>query len=519
MNKVHHFHAPNPLTRHLRDWKTIEEVAEELRYDPLEGLDIAALSTMERLELLLASKCPLLPTSLSLSVAIAMISMHRHSLRARNPTIATNRRILSETMTEAQSGTDFYKRPPAPGACLQIVKGVQGTAKSVTVQHTLDRLIGPQVIHHGEEPAALFCAATQLSWLFVGMSHDGSRSGLLGNILLAIDRVMGSTHAQDLPKLHRTVERLAGAVIALLHSYWLGILVIDEIQLLNLVDSPHAELMQLFLLNLINSGIPVVLIGNPLGFAWLPLFSQNLARSVERPSIFFHPCGAVGGPEEDEWDIVYLGVAAFYLLDEPPRDGLECRDQLKRLSGGIPRQALALWCTAQVNVIQEGRRFLTAADLRDVYLSDAFSDLRGLCDGFANRDPTLLMSWRDTDVPVDYYARAWGRPLGGGGRDIGNGGSGSDIPVPPRPPTASNAPVVSGAADASNTSEKARTNRPRSAESKFKAAQTRERNKLARRTILGSSLPTEDMRMDGIKQHTLASFNELMIQIEEEKKR
>lgn len=496
MKEPHWFHAENPLTRHLRNWKSIEEISEALTYDPLHGLNISSLTLMERQEILIGEKTPLSPTTTSLQAAMAIVAMHRFSLRARNPLLAEGRRRVNEGIETARSGATHTNLPPAPGACLQVIKGITGTAKSVTVKHTLTRLIGPQVIEHGEEPAALFKSATQLSWLFTGMSHDGSRGGLLTGTLLAIDKLLGTTHAQDLPKMYRSVERLSGAVIALLHSYYLGVLVIDEIQLLNLIESHHSTLMHLFLLNLINSGIPVVLIGNPYGFAWLSAFSQNLSRSVERQQIVFHPCGAVGKAEDDEWENVFIGIRNFYLLDDKVIDIDVCSDLLKRLSGGFPRLALTLWCSAQLNVLNSGGTILTAEDLEDAYKSDEFADARPLCEGFAQRDPTLLMRWRDTDIPVDFYAAQWGKSIAAEATD-------ADIEKPPSHPR----PLPKGGSK----------NTPQKSAAKLQAAQTRERNKLKKRQSLIKSLSPGDMRLDGIKQHALASLDELMREIEAKK--
>ncbi len=344
--------ANNPLIRHLPQFNTINEIATALTYDPLKGIEISHLSIVERHELLVADKRPLQPTTLSLKATMTILSMHRHSLRMRNPTSAPGRRLTYDAITHFLEGGADITRPPAQGACLYVIKGITGTAKSVTAQHAL-RLLGDQVIHHSQEAAAHWRSATQLSYLYVGMSHDGSRGGLLNAILLVIDTALGTNYAIDLPKSFRTLDRLAGAVISKLHSLYVGILVVDEIQRLNLVDSEQAEKMQLFLLSLANSGIPLVLIGNPLGFTWVTRYSQNLSRVQERAPAFFHPHGALGD-EEDEWGAVYHGIRAFYLLDAPPDDELACSTILKQCSGGIPRVGLSLWSSAQANVLLDG---------------------------------------------------------------------------------------------------------------------------------------------------------------------
>ncbi len=130
----------------------------------------------------------------------------------------------------------------------------------------------------------------------------------------------------------------------------------------------------------------------------------------------------------------------------------------------------------------------------------SFADVRLLSDGFANRDPTLLMRWRDTDIPVDFYAAAWGKPIG---------------VEPPAPTSASS--VAAGPAKPAGAAKTARTPRTQSAASALKAAQTREKTAQAAREKLLESLKSGDMRLDGIKQHSLASLDELMKEIESNK--
>lgn len=506
VTQEHWFHAPNPLTRELPDWKSIAEIAAALRNDPLADLNISALSIMQRHELLIGDKMPLHPTARSLKAAMTMVSMHRLSLRVRNTALAEGRRMVERAVEAATSGHDFLKAPPAPGAALLVLKGMSGTAKSVTAKLTLTRLIGPQVIRHVDEPQSLLVSATQLNWLFVAMSHDGSRGGLLNGILLALDRALGTTHALDLPKRFKSVEKLVGAVIALLHTYYAGILVIDEIQLLNLAESPHAELMQLFLLNLANSGIPLVLIGNPFGFTWLSKLSQNLTRLVERPQFFFHPCGALDS-EDDEWPSVSEGVVRYYLLDEPAQDLEACKAVLRRRSGGIARLALSLWSNAQVDALFDGRNSLCAQDIEAAYADESFAPARPLVDGFAQRNPALLLQWRDVDIPVDLYASYWGKPL-------------LEPAVERRHVTRPNAnPALSKAAASAHTPASSPSSGALTptAAARLKGASTRARNRQQRREDLVKTLDEEDMRIDGLKKHALDSLDELMREIQNQK--
>lgn len=485
----HWFRVANPLTDHMPHLPGLEDVARVMTNDPLDGLDISSLSILEQDELLVAEKMPLRPTSQNLRVGLTILGMTNGSLRLRNPNFPRGRAFVDKVVEAGQlEGLKYFSAPQAGSATLLVLGGT-GTAKTVTIKQA-QRLLGPQVIRHQKNEAALWVASTQLVYLFVAMSHDGSRGGLLVGILLAIDRALDTSHAIDMPKKFKTIERLAGAVIALMHSLYLGILLIDECQLRNLVTSDQAELMQMFLLNLMNSGIPLVLVGNPYAFTWMADLSQDARRLTERPPEFFHPCGAIGTPEEDDWEVVFDGVSAYYVLHSPPQSLVECSNVLKRCSGGVPGLALALWCTAQRQVLHgQERTYLRAEDIIAAYSDSGFDAMRDLADGFTNKDPMRMLRWRDEDVPVDFYAAAWGRVL------------------PDVIPDAVTNPMPAGVLVEQRGSKGIKTS---SAKAKLKAKKTREANKQLQRDLLNQNLKAEDMRKKGLQNQAMKGLDAML---------
>lgn len=487
----HWFNIPNPLTDHLPNLKDLNDVIRVMTNDPLNGLDLSKLSFLEQDELLVMEKMPLRPTTQSLRTGLTIRGMACGSLRLRNPTSAPCRALVDKLVEGGQSaGLGYFNHlQPQPGSSTLLVMGGTGTSKTVTIKQAC-RLLGNQVFHHQSSEASLWVASTQLLFLFVGMSHDGSRGGLLGAILLALDQALRTSYAIDMPKKFKTIERLAGAIISLLHSLYLGVLIIDEGQLRNLVTSDQAELMQLFLLSLMNSGIPVVLVGNPFAFTWMANFSQDARRLTERPPEFFHPCGAIGAPEDDEWETVFDGVADYYVLHQSPQNREECSRVLKQCSGGVPGLSLALWCTAQRLVLHDQERnYLQPDDIIAAYNDRGFDAMRDLADGFSNKNPMQLLRWRDEDVPVDFYAAAWGRSLPDVIPESLQGSSPARILIEPRVEKKRKAPT---------------------AQSKLKAQQTREANKSLARSLLDPHLAEEDMRKNGLKQHALKSLEAML---------
>lgn len=491
-NESHWFKAPNPLIDNLPSYGSLDEVVRVMTNHPLDGLDVAMLSFLEQDQLLVMEKMPLKPTEQSLRTALTIHGMALGSLKLRNPVLASSRALVDRIVDAGQSIGIAYFQEPQQGSSTLLVMGSTGTSKTVTVRQAC-KLLGTQVIQHQANDAALWLASKQLVFLYVGMSHDGSRGGLLVAILLSLDKALGTKYAVDMPKKFKTIERLSGAIISLLHSLYLGVLIIDEGQLRNMVISDQAELMHLFLLSLMNSGIPLVLVGNPFAFSWMANFSQDGRRLTERSPEFFHPCGAIGDAKNDEWDTVFDGISDYYVLHQPFQNREECSSILKRCSGGIPGLALSLWCNAQRQVLHvQDRNYLEPSDIVHAYQDKGFDAMRDLADGFANKQPMQLLRWRDEDVPVDFYADAWGSPLGDVNVGAGQSTNSVQLLVEPRASKSKRAP---------------------NPKAKLKAQESRKANRNLARAFLHNTLTEEDMRKNGLKQHTLQGLELMLAQV------
>ena len=316
MASTHWFLERNPLLEKLPTFDDLGRLADAIRFHPLAGLDMNALTVMQRISLLVMEKFPFEPTEQSISAAITMIGMLFGSLQARNPLRAETRRELWTYLDAAASGATTLPISTIATFSAYALKGITGTGKSVLVH--MVRQLFPEKIVHSPCAEAGWTQMVHLVHLYVKLSHDGTRGGFLTGILLEMDRVLGTDYAVTLRRRHRTVEGLSVATVAQLHAHYLGILFVDEGQMRNLIESGQAELMQMFLLMILNSGIPVVFMGNPLAYEWLATFSQDLRRLHEKPPAFLHPIGAVpGGDEDADGDAIFLGVSRYYVLRKP----------------------------------------------------------------------------------------------------------------------------------------------------------------------------------------------------------
>lgn len=475
------FSAPNPLLQSLPQFFELSDFVDALAFNPLLDINMNELSFVDRDGLLTGEKVPLEPTMQSLRAAMTWYGMLTTGLKARNPEVSAAKTHYWSTLRAANEGSAILLPTPTTGISINVIKGPTGTGKTVTQQRFCACI--PPFIDHGRQEAAGWNGIRQLVYLSVMISHDGSRGGFILGILKQIDAVLGTNYSIDLPKRHRTVEKLAVATIGRLVAHYCGILFVDEAQLRNLVESGQAELMQMFLLLLMNSGIPLVLTGNERAFDWIS-YSQDISRLCLTPAEIFAPIGARNEPKaDDEWAAVASGVMGYYVLRRPITDPVGCSAALRRYSGGIARLALTLWCAAQRDSLHNGRETVGPTDLVQSKESGALAGLGALADGFHYRKPELLMLYPDVDAA--FYSALWEAPLP----------SGSATPVKGKSEAGASMP---------EPIKKAR--KTISEQAKFQKEQTRNRKRTEKRKAMKDSMSPDDIRNQGLSEYQLAGL-------------
>lgn len=402
MNGLEMIDADNPLKLPLGEYVNVADWPETLLVDPLVGVDCRNLTEMHRDMLLGQIRHRFEPTLGAIEIVSTMQTMLWRRCIASNPLLPQNRARTMQVL--AQRGKLITNAPWLPVfADALMIAGCTGLGKSTAVRRYLDRL--QKYFEHPRRDDAEWARHVQITYLVVAMPVH--RGGLLYGILAAIDETIGTSYRNQYSD-HRKwpIEKLAIEVGIILAQHSVGMLVIEEIQARNFGMSLHREEMLLFILRLLNFGIPVVLVGNPLGFVGLEEFSQDLNRLTENEPIHLMPSDLA----DPDWvEGLGPGMWSHNVMPVGTTWSAKVSAELHQCSAGFPgftRKAV------------EGSQRLCmrtpecqAVDLsylkRYRETSRAYAANRDLIEGFRLKDPFKLMSF--LDVPWEAYGMQWGK--------------------------------------------------------------------------------------------------------------
>jgi hypothetical protein len=474
----------NPFLEPLDALLSTENLEPRLQNSPLRGMGIAELSLQARHDLLDRLQEQMFePTLSSIDTTSRLYRLIRRGYVSRNPAEVGTR---SQSMSLARfAGKEISDLPwLSTSAKGMRVSGITGLGKTYEIKRALMQL--PQKISHGLSRSAGWTHMTQATWLYVGMSHDGSLGGLLLQILTELDKAIGTSYARERGLTGLSNEKLAVHVGIILNNHGVGVLVIDELQARNFSGGARGGLAATFFLRLLNFGVPIVLMGNPKGMSVLDTFSQDMRRVGSGGSIEMHPM------EEDEFDFANVLAPALWrynVMPEPSPINDVDGSILFKYCGGIRDYAARIRVCSQRLALDQDDRFVTEEHMNQAFMGPDFSSKeRALIAGFRDKNPLLLQSF--DDVPWESYAAKWGLypTLAGAQPSIS-------------PSTASNSAEKKEAKPRKPAAQVAGENAKRKRTQKAKAE--------AKNSAIRETLDPTDMRNEGLKAYLISSMNTL----------
>jgi len=390
----------NPLTRRLPRFDTDEALSQAMEQDPFRG-GVGNLDYKRRIPLVQEIRRVVSVTDAMLLAARGLHDALFASLDRQNPLDPANRRNIYES--GSQVGKPILELPWRPEfAGGLVLSGWTGTGKT----HTADRFLQlvPQVVlHEGKDAADCGCLILkQLVWLKVHMPSDGSRGGLVIGLLMELDRVLGTDYVHLYHGNSWSIEKQLVAIIHILVAHRCGLVVIDEAQEATLARSRFGKEFVVFFLRLLNAGMAVALMGNPLAFTQLMSLAQSQARLTEFG--WFDFTSPVSASDLTWTDDLVPGIwKQSKLLAEPDEPMKDLEKFLFGLTGGNPRYLARLRAATLLLGLRTGAVRVTKELVEEASRSPAMAGVRDQVDAFAQHDLSALSRW--TDIP-GYQVRA-----------------------------------------------------------------------------------------------------------------
>lgn len=246
------------------------------------------------------------------------------------------------------------------------VSGFSGNGKSTMTERILFKCF-PQIIEHDfkrfNEP--------QIVYLKVDMPSNGSKGGLLEEIMAELDRAL-SKSSIDIPKYsnsviktatgYKNLSSLESQVISALNRHSVGVLIIDEFQnLLVASKNRRREMLQLLDTFANKLFVPTLKIGTPDSRELVSFNSRHLRRLGE--PYFINPLKN----NERDWELAMKALFAFQPVQKPIERNKEIEGLLKTFSGGVPDYLIKLWKGSLIEAIRSGKERLTQAIIKKVF--------------------------------------------------------------------------------------------------------------------------------------------------------
>lgn len=230
--------------------------------------------------------------------------------------------------------------------------GMSGSGKTTALRAILESL--PPVIEHQlERPGAP--RVQQIVWLLLDAPAGKSMKGLCLAILDAFDEILYTDYADTLAR--NRASDLQQKVRNLTRDYSVGVLAIDESQVLGGQGVSENELID-YLVTLTNVvGVPLILVGTPDAQSVLRAAPRLVRRTLHAKHRWnAQPNGAV-------WNLLVRGMLSGVRVGMPYSDSVDdAAGAFHPLVEGVPAFLAKMMVTAQRSALRAGRKTFAFSD-------------------------------------------------------------------------------------------------------------------------------------------------------------
>lgn len=335
-------YSGNPLIEALPPILTPEEAAKRLSHWPeyLEQDRYAPLA--ERLHLTETVLSFFQPLSIHLQLEQSISRLLRRGYTGkRDPMSQSYYRDLDKQVSSIQL-TKLVQHGSSPHGFMII--GISGIGKTTAVLRNLS--LYPQVIFHEKYNGRPF-SMVQVPWLMLQCPYDGSTKALAKSFFYEIDSVLGTSYERNYAGSRASTDDLVRNMARIAGIHCLGVLAIDEIQVLSQAKSGGRQQMLNFFLQLVNEiGMPLILIGT---FQAYELFQHSLRlarRCTEEGDLVWDRMA-----NDKEWALFVQSMWRYQYLHQPTPLTRELSDTLYDCTQGITDLVVKLYALSQQRAI------------------------------------------------------------------------------------------------------------------------------------------------------------------------
>lgn len=461
--------GPNPLIEAIPPFIPFKDLMRHLRHYPLEQIpDWRLVPPPNREALLEFSTQHFAPYQPILELAAGVQLLLRRALSMGNPLRADVRKRANQVGV-ASSFNDFRYVTHVDGGG-GMADGITGIGKTNAARRALAVFVPDQVIEHAPCREAGWTRLKQCVYLYIDFPSNGTRGALLKRILMELDEKLGTDYAEQYAR-KTNIDTLLVAASKHLVLHRVALLVIDEKQESSFNQNPLQYEFVLFYLSLMNLGISVLLIGNPLAFTHLQTFSQVMRRFSVGGMISLEPAST---QHEKWWCEGFVPRMRKFCVVERCAVDEELRARLEfEASAGTPGLFQRYFVETQRAALRRG------TDSAEILIEDFVAARNSERYKELQRIATSIRSGSEEYDDIPQRPKAFRPSMKKG--EIPESPAGTGQPAPTKPMR----DVVGGLLR------------------NYKAAQTREANLLAKRIAAMQSFSDDDLRMLGVS-HDLA---------------
>lgn len=323
------------------------------------------------------------PMDLHLQFEASFSQLIRSGYTARNPFDRDAVAMLHAT-DDAQLRHSGFKS----SASTLAIFGLSGMGKTTMLNSIVKTY--PQVIVHKRYAGKNF-KRTQIVWLKMDCPHDGSPRGLCASFFAALDTALQSDYTDRYMKPRASVSMLMQHVSQLCRSYNIGVLIIDELQNLNLLNDADAKSRTLnFFLTLSNdAGIPLVYSGTNSTFKLFSGVVRNARRALGMGDYYFDRFLI----DDDEWNALIQTFLAYNWTGEVIELTPELNTKLYNLTQGNTDFLAKLMMLAQWNALSDEKK-ITPALYQKIY-DEQMIILHRPIEALRSNDPLQIADFED----------------------------------------------------------------------------------------------------------------------------